>query len=135
MSGIIQSARYSFTTPCGEFIQYSAFVLCAGVPGGYNSSVKSLIPVVATSVWITQPAQKREPHRYCSSGYIVHGICIMTNADLFRVRNDLKVNVSSLRGPIFYNKYFMERDHTVMDCVEEQLIIRNKLEHKKECLA
>ena len=57
----------------------------------------------------------------------------MTSADLFRMSNDLKVNDSSLKGPMFHNKYFMERDHTVMDCVEEQLVIRNRLEYMKDC--
>ena len=112
-----------------------ALIICnfAGVPGGYNANVRSLIPVVSTYIWITQPAQKREPQKYCSSGYIVHHICIMTSADLFRMSNDLKVNDGSLKGPMFHNKYFMERDHTVMDCVEEQLVIRNRLEYMKDC--
>ena len=59
----------------------------------------------------------------------------MTSADLFRVTHNLKVNVNNLKGPMFHNKYFMERDHTVMDCVEEQLVMRNRLEYKKDCLA
>ena len=112
-----------------------AHVLCvAGVPGGYNATVRSLIPYVAVCVWVTDPAAKREPHKYCSSGYIIHDICIMTSADLFRVTDNLKVNVNNLKGPMFHNKYFMERDHTVMDCVEEQLVMRNRLEYKKDCL-
>ena len=112
---------------------YSVFTLCAGVPGGYNANISSLIPVVSTYVWITQPAQKKEPYKYCRSGYIVHGICIMTSADLYRVSS--KVNVNNLKGPLFHNKYFMEKDHTVMDCMEEELVIRNRLEYKKDCLA
>ena len=111
------------------------FKFHAGVPGGYNSNVSSLIPVVSSYIWITQPAQKKEPYKYCTSGYIVHQICIMTSADLHRVSKDLKVNASNLKGPMFHNKYFMERDHTVMDCIEEQLVIRNRLEYKKKCLA
>ena len=35
---------------------------------------------------------------------------------------------------MFHNKYFMERDHTVMDCVEEELVIRNKQEYERDCV-
>lgn len=37
-------------------------------------------------------------------------------------------------GALFHNKYFMERDHTVMDCIEEELISRNKLEYERDCI-
>ena len=56
----------------------------------------------------------------------------MTSADLSSVHG--QVNVKKLRGPMFHNKYFMERDHTVMDCLEEQLVVRNRLEYEKDCL-
>ena len=57
----------------------------------------------------------------------------MTSADLSSVHR--QVNIKKLRGPMFHNKYFMERDHTVMDCLEEQLVVRNRLEYEKDCLA
>ena len=57
----------------------------------------------------------------------------MTSADLHRVRS--KVNINNLKGPMFHNKYFMEKDHIVMDCMEEELVIRNRLEYEKDCLA
>ena len=107
------------------YIQYYALYNHTGVPGGYNASVNSLMSV-ADCIWILDK-------KYCSSGYVVHGICIMTSADLFRVSS--KVNIDNLEGPMFHNKYFMERDHTVMDCMEEQLVIRNRLEFKRDCLA
>lgn len=34
---------------------------------------------------------------------------------------------------MFHNKYFMERDHTVMDCIEEEIVNRNKEEYKRDC--
>ena len=70
--------------------------------------------------------------RYCKGGYIVHNICIVTSSDLSSVQS--KVDANNLTGPMFHNKYFMERDHTVMDCMEEQLVIRNRLEYEKDCL-
>ena len=61
----------------------------------------------------------------------MHGICIVGSGDLHRVKH--KVDSENVLGPLFHNKYFMEWDHTVMDCLEEQLIIRNKREYMKEC--
>jgi len=34
---------------------------------------------------------------------------------------------------IFFNKYFMEWDHVVMDCMEQQLVEQNMLEYKQDC--
>ena len=90
------------------------------------------IPIVSEYIWITGQ-RKAEIEQYCKSGYVVHNICIMTSADLSSVHR--QVNVKKLRGPMFHNKYFMERDHTVMDCLEEQLVVRNRLEYEKDCLS
>ena len=90
------------------------------------------IPIVSEYIWVTGQ-RKTQAEQYCKSGYIVHNICIMTSADLSSVHR--QVNIKRLRGPMFHNKYFMERDHTVMDCLEEQLVVRNRLEYEKDCLA
>ena len=55
----------------------------------------------------------------------------MGSADLHQVKYE--VDLDDVHGPFFHNKYFMEWDHTVMDCLEEQLVIRNKREYIKEC--
>ena len=81
------------------------------------------MPVVADVNWANV--------KNCKGGFIVHGICIMTSTDLPNVQ--IKVDVNDLSGPLFHNKYFMERDHTVMDCVEKQLVIRNRLEFENDC--
>ena len=90
------------------------------------------IPIVSEYIWITGQ-RKAETEQYCKSGYVVHNICIMTSADLSSVHR--QVNAKKLRGPMFHNKYFMEWDHTVMDCLEEQLVVRNRLEYEKDCLS
>ena len=33
------------------------------------------------------------------------------------------------RNTFFHNKYFIEYDHVVMDCMEEEIHSRNKLEY------
>ena len=60
-------------------------IFIIGVPGG---NVSSLIPIVST---YNSTSTEKEPYKYCSSGYIVHDICIMTSADLHGVSKDLKV--------------------------------------------
>lgn len=110
---------------------YTIHACDIGVPGGHNAKVSSLIPVVSEYIWITGD-RKSHTKKFCRGGHIVHNICIITSADLQRVR--YKVHMNNIKGPMFHNKYFMERDYTVMDCLEEQLVIRNRLEYKKDCL-
>ena len=112
--------------------QQNYLLIHTGVPGGNANTPLWRIPIVSEYIWVTGQ-RKKQPEQYCKSGYIVHNICIMTSADLSSVHR--QVNVNKLRGPMFHNKYFMERDHTVMDCLEEQLVVRNKLEYEKDCLA
>ena len=33
---------------------------------------------------------------------------------------------------LFHNKYFMELDHVVMDCIEERIVDMNKREYEME---
>ena len=95
------------------------------VPGGYNEKYAGLIPPVADVVWCYSDPQKR------CKGLIFHGVSIITSSDLHLL--NYKVDLNNIQGPLFHNKYFMEVDHTVMDCAEEQLIIRNKQEYANEC--
>ena len=63
------------------------------------------------------------------AGRIVHYICIISCSDLHQVQYSIKNTVA-----FFYNKYFMEEDHVVMDCVEEKLIERNRIEYNGDCM-
>lgn len=65
------------------------------------------------------------------NGWVIHDICIIGSGDLHRLKYE--VNVDNLQGPFFHNKYFMERDHTVMDCLEELIVDRNRQEYSREC--
>ena len=112
----------------------TVYVVNTGVPGGYNANVSYHIPTVSEDIWLTRK-RKTQTKWFCKSEYIIHKICIVTSADLSNAHMHSKVDVNNLQGPMFHNKYFMERDHTVMDCMEEQLVIRNKLEYQQDCLA
>ena len=58
----------------------------------------------------------------------MHGVCIVSVAELKEI---LEVNRNSERN-LFHSKYFMEVDYVVMDCMEERLVARNKVELKND---
>jgi len=98
-------------------------------PGGYSSYVQSTIPSVAIYQWMNTHEVQKDPHKYCS-GFTVHSICIQTSADLHHI---YELGLNSSRTYFFFNKYFMEMDHVVMDCMEERLVERNKREYQEDC--
>ena len=63
------------------------------------------------------------------SGKVVHDLCIASSGDLH------KVYMTSIRPGtyMFFNKYFMDEDHIVMDCMEERLVERNRAEYRLDC--
>ena len=62
-------------------------------------------------------------------GRIYHNICIVNHANLPRIMQETKNGSTAL----FHNKYFMEDNHLIMDCMEERLVAMNKLEYELEC--
>ena len=103
-----------------------------GVPGGYKEEVADVIPHVISAIWLPKSSWEQ----YCS-GWVIHWICIVSSGDLQRLTKYMRVDIDPhlhKQGVMFHNKYFMERDHTVMDCVEEQLVNRNKQEYRRDCI-
>ncbi len=92
-----------------------------GVPGGYSPGKRYFIE---QSFWMKSTGSKP------CSGKVVHRICIPTIQGLERIitaSNDGQIY-------LFHNKYFMEEDHVMMDCTEERLIARNKMEYEEDCI-
>ena len=81
-------------------------------PGGYHtlSTNSSNIPIVAMRDWVFQ---KKTFKKLCFGRKLVHNICIVSSADLYRLGE-----ISKHRGWWFHNKYFFEYDHVVMNCME-----------------
>ena len=110
---------------------YATVFMMPAAPGGFYSvatpsNVRSL-PQVYKSVWKhdhSSPYYK--PGEQCASNYTVHHVCILTSADLPQIKRVMEWNVW------FFNKYFMEDDHVVMDCVEEVLVRNNKQEFTRD---
>ena len=96
------------------------------MPGGFNESVARLMQNVVDVLWCFGSTERCQ-------GLIIHGVSIVASSDLHYLK--YQVDPENIQGPFFHNKYFMEVDHTVMDCMEEQLIIRNKKEYDNDCNA
>ena len=62
------------------------------------------------------------------SGKKVHFSCILN------VRDIPFLYMSGNSTVIFYNKYLMEYDHVVMDCIEKRIVEQNKLEYERDCI-
>ena len=102
---------------------YSSLYMVPGVPGGFNKMIpRDFRFRIINCVWGSSSS-------HCS-GRFVHDICIVASGDL------KEVVAKSRDGGValFHNKYFMEQDHVVMDCMEERLVARNKEEFKSDCL-
>ena len=68
------------------------------------------------------------PNKTCA-GKAVHTSCILNVRDIPLLHEYM----SGKSTIFFYNKYFMEYDHVVMDCMEQRIVEQNKLEYRRDC--
>ena len=101
---------------------YATIFMMPGVPGGYRREIRHLYFRVANAFWAT--SEDAQCH-----GRIVNKICIVDAGDLAAV---LRFSRRPGRNALFQNKYFMEYDRTVMRCMEERIVQRNKLEYQQD---
>ncbi len=97
------------------------------IPGGRNTNLsqdnKFIVSRYAWIIGIDKSATMCQ-------GKEIHHICIVESGDLNWL---LSSNTShSDTKAFFHNKYFMENDHIVMDCMEERIVARNKLEYEND---
>ena len=100
---------------------YATLFMMPGVPGGYDPKLKDLYVRAAHSTW------QLSQHNELCYGIVVNSICTITARDLPMVMR------TSENRTLFHNKYLMERDHTAMDCLEEKIVEKNKLEYQRDC--
>lgn len=91
-------------------------------PGGLATKIKSSYRLPKVSVRLFDHVIKYDPF-LCRGEYFRHRICIVSSADLPRLKK-----ISEARTQFFHNKYLVDYDHVVMDCMEELLLLRNKEE-------
>ena len=116
---------YEFFKKCSnpEEHFYATLFMKPGVPGGYNKKMKEKyfkVSAVFWSVW------NHKGNHNCK-GKLVHNVCIISAADLPAV-------VPMASNYLFFNKYFDSYDHTVITCMEQSIVARNRLEYEEECL-
>jgi hypothetical protein len=103
---------------------YSTLYKQPGVPGGFNPKIpQDDYFRVARALWCF-----RKDCMSTCKGQWVHSVCVVTSGDL-----PVVLDYQRGAGYLFHNKYFMEMDHTVMDCAEEVLVERNIQEYIDEC--
>lgn len=112
---------YKFFTRChhSEEHFYATLFMIPGVPGGYKKIPKDLHFEVMNCIWL------HAKHPRCA-GLNVHSVCVVGVGDLENV-------MKTSQQAIFHNKYFMDVDHTIMDCMEERLVVENKVDFQKDC--
>jgi hypothetical protein len=115
---------YEFFSNCQnpEEHYYATVYMSPGTPGGFNPDIPQEVHFdTAKALWLI-----RKGHKPCM-GKNIRSVCI--------------VNVGNLKGilekderrALFQNKYFMELDHTIMDCMEEMLVEENRREFEEDC--
>ena len=103
---------------------YATLYRVPGVPGGYDPKLQPLYFHIDFYIWLTGSK------RHCG-GKNVHAICVVSVDEL----QEIVRRTEDGHAYVFHNKYFMGVDHVVMDCAEEKMVTRNKLEYKQECLS
>ena len=100
-------------------------------PGGVRYLPSNFsMPRIAKRDWIfpgRKPSQSIHSG-FCEGRRVHHNICIVSSYDLPRLWK-----ASTTAAWWFHNKYFIEYDHTVMDCMETLLLQRNEDEYRKDC--
>ena len=108
---------------------YASLSRLPEAPGWTPMGGNIAVPVVDQYIWLNSAGRPRKYHQVCE-GKAVHFICILTVGDLPEI---YRLGVNNPRPHFFFNKYFMEDDHVVIDCMEERLVKQNKLEYKRDC--
>ena len=107
---------------------YASLIHLPGVPGG-NPPRHIPVPTIDKYIWMNKNKQTRNKYESCE-GRMVHFICIVSVGDLDQIYH---WGINRRTPVFFFNKYFMEDDHVVMDCMEERLLHQNMKEYETDC--
>ena len=135
---------------------FAMLFMKSNVPGGYRPQHEQNIFPVTSYIWtngdhhgiLRRIYLTLFPGTICS-GRIVHSICMISTEDLHRIsykpgvlgyQSDDYLHPERSptyrgkdRGPLFQNRYIMDWNSVVMDCMEQELKRRNILEHHSKC--
>lgn len=85
------------------------------------------MPLLAQRVWYFQTQQNAS---LCIERKLNHRICICSASDLPWLRHKME-----RRSFYFLNKYWIEYDHVIMDCMEDLLVKKNIEEYTRDCVS
>ena len=116
---------------------YAMAAIIPGAPGGnsswdsnstsYNKTLDET--AVFRTIWYHYKSSPHHVEGETCAGKVVHSICILNTAELPRIYETM-----TSTGVWFFNKFFMEEDHVIMDCMEEELVRRNREEYENDRL-
>ena len=108
--------RLEYVNAAEEFFFATLYKL-KDAPGNHYTLKKHVTkPIVSRAFWNIYP-KKTE----CIEKYFIHDICILSVSDLPYLKK--------VSNTWFFNKYRIDYDHVVMDCMEELLLKKNFREH------
>ena len=108
--------RLEYVHAAEEFFFATLYKL-KDAPGNHYTLKKHVTkPIVSRPFWNIHP-KKTE----CIEKYFIHNICILSVSDLPYLKN--------IANTWFLNKYRIDYDHVVMDCMEELLLKKHFREH------
>ena len=137
---------------------YAMLFMAPNTPGGYKPEFKDKIFRVMSCIWldestsVIQKYRRLLDHRKFCAGSNTHNICIVSARDLYKLSYrpgikgyrelDTYLGTGGAveryegtdRGPLFHNKYSLSYDRVAMDCMEMELLRRNKLEYERDCM-
>ena len=122
----IHLRQFFESTSIPEEVFYATAYRIPGVPGGYDPEAPVQVDFNITQYFWHNEKSLRD---YPCSGMFVHCICIVASGDLKEL---MRVSENGEKA-LFHNKYFMELDHTVMDCMEERAVAKNRQEFEADC--
>ena len=105
---------------------YATAYMTRGALGGFHAQRSPNLPQISKTLW----KHDKTSHYYTDgeecSGRSVHQVCVLSTPDLPFINKTMGAR------PWFFNKYFMDEDHVVMDCVEEELVRANRKEFDRD---
>ena len=114
--------RLEYTHSAEEFF-FATLNMLKDAPGNYMKLKAAGLKMAKFSgtLWVS----KKEGE--CIERYVRHGTCVVSASDLPYVMRQMK------KGIWFYNKYLIDYDHVVNDCIQLLLIKNNFNFYKQEC--
>ena len=125
----IRQFMFTALMPDEEF--YATAYMLLAAPKGDKDGFKVGIARGAKKMYMSKTffAVGSNPRPIKCTGRINHYSCLLSITDLKNL-----FALGSKSTYFFFNKYFVENDHVVMDCMEQRIVEQNRLEYERDCM-